>query len=402
MPETRHIVVAVGVVVYMAAWAAVALLPIPANDIDAFFWPSARVALAGHPLQIYQPLGHALYPNANGPLSMAPLVLAGTVIQAVGAADAMQLRRAVILAFFSLFILLMAREAVATVDRLRGRPVTGVLRLLAYAAFTVAPILFQGLGGYGHIEQAIEVWLALLAARWVAADRPVRAGVALGLAILARSSAGLLGLPLAVAAWRRGPIRAALLAAGAAATTTAGLLPFFLADGDDLVHSLFGYRSALPVGAGSVWSLSRGTPWETLGQHSDTLFIAAAAVLLNLWLAVWRRHDAGEERLYAGLALTWACFCLLAKTVWPYYLVEAYVFTMVWAFSRTSRPTGRLWRVIPLLAVSGLGLMAEGGVTKDLPLWLVKAEGAAMFVLLGIAMLWVAIVAVRRDAAPGG
>ena len=82
MPQIRHII-AVGIPVYVAAWAAVALLPIPANDTDAFFWPSARVALAGHPLQIYQPLGHGLYPNANGPLSMAPLVLVGTVVRAI-------------------------------------------------------------------------------------------------------------------------------------------------------------------------------------------------------------------------------------------------------------------------------------------------------------------------------
>jgi hypothetical protein len=401
VPQIRHII-AVGIPVYVAAWAAVALLPIPANDIDAFFWPSARVALAGHPLQIYQPLGHGLYPNANGPLSMAPLVLVGTVVRAIGAADQMQLRRAVILAFFSLFILLMAREAMATVDRLRGQPVTGVPRLLAYGAFTVAPILFQGLGGYGHVEQAIEVWMALLAARWVATDRPVGAGVALGLAVLARSSAGLLGLPLAIVARRRGPLRAVVLAVSAAVTTIAGLLPFFLADREDVVHSLLTYRSALPVGAGSVWSLSRGTLWETIGQHSDIFFIAGAAILLNLWLALWRSQNAGEERLYAGLALTSACFCLLAKTVWPYYLVEVYVFTAIWAFSRSSRPSGRWWRIIPLLGVSGLGLLAEGGVTKDLPLWLVKAEGATMFVLLGVAMLWMAIVAIRREAAAVG
>jgi hypothetical protein len=188
----------------------------------------------------------------------------------------------------------------------------------------------------------------------------------------------------------------------AAVTTIAGLLPFFLADRDDVVHSLLTYRSALPVGAGSVWSLSRGTLWETIGQHSDIFFIAGAAILLNLWLALWRSQNAGEERLYAGLALTSACFCLLAKTVWPYYLVEVYVFTAIWAFSRSSRPSGRWWRIIPLLGVSGLGLLAEVGVTKDLPLWLVKAEGATMFVLLGVAMLWMAIVAIRREAAAVG
>ena len=393
--------VAVGVVLYMAAFAAVALIPLPGNDIDAFFWPSARVALAGHPLQIYQPLGQAQYPNANPPLAMLPLTLVGLLVRALGAMDSAQLRRAVILAGFSLFILLMAREAMATVDRLRGQPVKGITRLLAYGAFTVAPILFQGLGGYGHIEQAIEVWMALLAARWLARDRPAgaSAGVALGLAVLARSSAALYGVPLALAAWRRGPLRAGVLAVVAALTTAVGLLPFYLADRDDLVHSLFTYRADLPVGAGSVWSLARGTRWESLGQASDVLFVAALAVALNLWLALRRPQAAGPDRVYAGLALTAASFCLLAKTVWPYYLVEVYVFTMVWAFSRVSAPGGRLWRVIPLLAVSGLGLLAEGGVTNDLQLWVIKLEGASMFLLLGISMLWVAAVALRPPKA---
>ncbi|MGB2940723.1 MAG: hypothetical protein WBD38_10560, partial [Candidatus Dormiibacterota bacterium] len=340
-----------------------ALLPIPGNDVDAFFWPSAREALNGQPLLIYHPLGQAQYPNANGPLAIVPLVLVGSLLRALGTMESMYLRRAVILFFVSLFILVMAREALATVEWLRGGRLGRWTRPLAFCAFAFGPPVFQGLGGYGHIEQALEIWLTLLAARWMATNRPARAGIAFGLAVLSRSSAALFALPLGLAALRRGPLRLALLALLTAVTAAAGLLPFLLADQADVVRSLVTYRAALPVGAGSIWSWSRGTPLEAIGQSWDGLFVVALAVALNLWLALWRRDQAGPERLYAALALTSASFCLLAKTVWPYYLVEVYVFTGVWTLAHLGPPEGLLWRMIPLLAPTALALLAEGGAT---------------------------------------
>ena len=56
-----------------------------------------------------------------------------------------------VLAAFSIFSLLMAREAVAAIDRLRGTSLTGVSRLLAYGVFAASPILWNGVLGYGHI-----------------------------------------------------------------------------------------------------------------------------------------------------------------------------------------------------------------------------------------------------------
>jgi hypothetical protein len=203
---------------------------------------------------------------------------------------------------------------------------------------------------------------------------------------------------LGLAALRRGPLRLAVLALLSAVTTAAGLLPFLLADQADVVRSLVTYRAALPVGAGSIWSWSRGTPLEAIGQSWDSLFVVALAVALNLWLALWRRDQAGPERLYAALALTSASFCLLAKTVWPYYLVEVYVFTAVWTFTHRAPLQGRLWRVIPLLAPTALALLAEGGATVNMSVGLVRLEGLTMFLLLAASMLWLAIVAVW----PGG
>jgi hypothetical protein len=404
------------IALYAGVWAATALLPLPGNDIDAFFWPSVREALDGHPLLVYMPLGQAPYPNANGPLALLPLTAVGAVVRALGWMDAMHLRRAVIMGFFCLFVLVMAREAMIAVDALRGMRVRRFTRLLAYASLILAPIIWQGLGGYGHVEQPIELWMLLLAALWLTIGRQpgsaatghdrgrgtgeaLGAGVAFGLAVLSRTPAALFGLPLAIAAWRRGPLRAVTMALAAAATVAAGIMPFYLADRADVTHSLLSYRGSLPVGAGSIWSMARATGWESLAQHWDLVFVGAAIIAVNLWLALRGSLGGDGPGLYAALALTAGCFCLLAKTVWPYYFVEVYVFTAVWAFTRRGRPRGRLWRVIPLLGLTGLGILAEAGATQDLPLFVVRLEGAAMFVLLAGAILWMALVAARPAGA---
>src|ERR1700737_1029211 len=97
----------------VALWVAVAFLPLRPSDLDGFFWPSAQAALAGHPLMVYQPFGGMPYPNANGPLALIPLTAVGVVVRALGWMHILQLRRAVALGVFSIFILLMAREGVS-------------------------------------------------------------------------------------------------------------------------------------------------------------------------------------------------------------------------------------------------------------------------------------------------
>ena len=383
----------------VALWVTVAFLPLNPSDLDGFFWPSAQAALAGHPLMVYQPFGGMAYPNANGPLALIPLTAVGVVVRALGWMDILQLRRAVALGVFSIFILLMAREGVSAIERLRGKPLSLWPRLLAYGALTVAPPLWQSLAGYGHIEQPIEIWLILVAARWLGEDRPLRAGAAFGLAVLARTASALFWVPLALAAWRRDRRQAAGLTAAATALVVVGILPFYLADPADVRHSLVGYRGGLSVGAGSIWTLGRGTSLEGLGQHADLVFVAVVALGLNLWLAT-RPGGLSGRALYAGLALAAASFVLLAKAVWPYYFLEIYVFTTIWAASQTG-PAARKARILlPSLLVMGLGLLAEGGVTPGLSALVVRAEGAAMFVILGAAMVWLA-AAGRRTSDDG-
>jgi hypothetical protein len=380
-------------------WFLAGFAPSVPTDLDISFWPSAQIALEGRPFLVYAPSGFLEYPNANGPLSLVPLTAVGAVVRALGLMDALQPRRAVAFAVFSLFILAMAREGVAAIERLRGRRLNTRPRLLAYGALALGSPLWQSLAGFGHIEQAMEVWLGLLSIRWLNRGWALRAGIALGLMMLARSAAGVLSLPLVFYAWRQGVPRAAGLLAAAAVTGFAGLLPFLIADPADLVRSLFTYRGNLPVGAGSIWSVTRGTPLQSVGQHSDIVFVAVLALVLNLWLAT-RRGGFTEHRLFAGMALTTACLALLAKTVWPYYLMEAYVFGTIWAIGRWRAGEGFLSLLLPPVAISALGLIAEYGSTAGLRPGLVAAEGVVMFLLLGALMVWMARTAGRPVEAP--
>ncbi|GAC1685132.1 MAG: hypothetical protein PVS2B1_04870 [Candidatus Dormibacteraceae bacterium] len=379
---------------YVAVWFVAGLIPMVPTDLDISFWPSAQVALAGHPLLVYGFDTHQAHPNANGPLSLVPLTAVGAVLTAIGWFDTIYLRRAVTFAIFSLFILGMAREAVTAIERLRGSPLETGPRLLAYGALALGTPVWQSMVGYGHIEQAIEIWLGLLAVRWLTRGWALRAGVAAGLMLLARSAAALICLPLLLTAWRQSPRRAAGFLAAAGMVGLAGILPFLIADPASAVYSLFTYRGTVPIIAGSIWSLTHGSPLEAVGQRWDMVFVVSLALVLNLWLA---RRPGGftEQRLFAAIALTAACLVLLGKTVWPYYLMEVYVFATVWAFGRWRAEHGLFALLLPPATISALGLLAEYGSTPGLQAEPVAIEGVAMFILLGAWMLWTSRIAGR-------
>jgi hypothetical protein len=385
-------VVAGSVAVYLLAWFAVGFLPLPGTDLDQFFRPSAE-AMLHDPLSPYVAAGQSAYPNANGPLALLPLALLLEAERALGLAGSGNLPRAVTLAAFSVFILLMAREGVWAVERARGS-LSGRARVVAYGVLTLGPTIWQGDGGYGHIEQPIETWLILLAARWLLDGRPLAAGLAGGLAVLARSPAVLFLVPLLLTARQRRVRDAALVVASAAATWMAGILPFLLADRVDVVHSLVTYRGGLRVGVGSIWTLTRGTALEGFAQHADVVFILAVVTATSAWLA-YRPGGLAGSRLYAALAIAAASFALLAKTVWPYYFFEVYVLGSTWALARGGAEGAALrWLAIALLAVTAL--MAEVGATSGVPLALDRLEAVAGFLLLGAAA-WIIL---RQAGAP--
>jgi len=386
---------------YVALWIGVGMLPFQPTDLDVFFWPSAKIAVHGHPFSVYAAGGQALYPNANGPVSLLPLSLLGVLLNRAGWLDATVPRRGIALGVFCLFVLLMAREAVAAVERLRGTPLNPSVRLLVYAILTLSPLVWQSVAGYGHIEQPIEIWLLLLAARWLGEERrPLPAGIAFGASILTRSSAVLMSVPLGLAGGRQSLRSVAVFFFGAGAAGAAILLPFLLADPSDVVHSLFTYRGGLQVGAGSIWSLARGGSLETVVQHYDLVAVVAVVLATNLWLARGNRLDQG--RLFAAMTLTSTAFAMLAKTVWPYYFLEVFILGSVWAFGTWRSQDGVVRLVLLPVAVSVFGLIAEIGSEQNLPLPLVRIEGGAMFVMLVLMIGWMMWFTPREAALPAG
>ena len=391
-------------IIYAAAWAIAGWLwNGPPSDIDNFFLPAVRIALSGHPLLVYTARFQEVIANDNGPLGLVPLTAVAAVASWLGWLEDERLRRALIMAAFSIFSLLMAREAVAAIDRLRGARLNGLSRLLAYGVFAASPTLVNGVLGYGHIEQPMTLWLVLLAVRSLAKGRSAAAGIGFGLAMLTRSLAALPLIPLGLLLLARGRWRALAWFGGSAALTVAlGLLPFLLADPTDTIYSLLTHRASLPVGGGSLWQLLVGTPYLWIPQHVDVLFVLGLAVLLSLVVIVARKDlEASSRDTYGLLALTALTLPLLAKSVWPYYFLDAYVFGAVWwlgqvdplAFGRRLNAAA-----IPLIASVGTLLTEYEMGFGPGPIRL--REGVAMGVVLAVLTVALTLRLRRRGPQP--
>ncbi|HEX9096718.1 MAG TPA: hypothetical protein VF990_11530 [Candidatus Dormibacteraeota bacterium] len=373
----------------------------PLTDLDFFVLPSIRIALSGHPLLVYTVRFQSVIANDNGPLGLVPVTAVAAVASWLGRNDNRSLRTA-ILAALSIFSLLMAREAIAAIDRLRGAPLEGLSRIVAYGVFAVSPILLIGVLGYGHVEQPMMLWLVLLAVRTLTRERPVAAGVGFGLAILTRTLAALPLIPLGLLLLARGRWRAMISLIGIAALIVAlGLLPFLLADPTDTIYSLLTHRASLPVGGGSIWQLLVGTPYQWVPQHADILFVLGLAVLLSLAVIGARKDlEPSSRDIYGLLALTALTLPLLAKSVWPYYFLDAYVFGAVWWLGQQgSLALGRrlMGATVPIIAVGGTFLTEyEMGTTSAR---IRTVEGVTMGVVLAIVVVALTVRLRRRHLA---
>jgi hypothetical protein len=377
--------------IYAVIWGIAGWLWIePLNDLDYFFFPAVRIALSGHPLLVYMARYQGTIANDNGPLGLVPLTAVAAVASGLGWLDDERLRRMLVLAAFSVFSLLMAREAVAAIDRLRGANLAGLPRLLAYGVFAASPTLWNSVLGYGHVEQPMTLWLVLLAVRRLASDRAGTAGIIFGLATLTRSLAALPLIPLGLLLLIRGRWRALAWLAGTAALTVAvGLLPFVLADPSDTIYSLLTHRGSLPVGGGSLWQFLVGTPYLWIPQHADVLFMLGLALLVSL-IVIRARPDLtpSSPDIYGLLALTALTLPLLAKSVWPYYFLDAYVFGAVWWLGQAGALAwGRrlIWAALPLIAIIGTMLTEYQMGTTSGRIRLL--EGVAMGVTLAAVMV---------------
>jgi len=360
----------------------------PPTDLDYFFLPAVRIALSGHPLLVYTVRFQTVIANDNGPLGLVPLTAVAAVASRVGWGDT-RLLRTLVLTVFSIFTLLMAREAVAAIDRLRGANLAGPSRVLAYGVFVASPTLLIGVLGYGHVEQPMMLWLVLFAVRSLGSGRSMAAGITFGLAMLTRTLAALPLIPVGLLLVARGRWRALSWLAGSAAFILAlGLLPFILADPTDTIYSLLTHRGSLPVSGGSFWQLVVGTPYQWVPQHGDVLFVFGLAVLLSLIVIAARRDlEPSSRDIYGLVALTALTLPLLAKSVWPYYFLDAYVFGAVWWLGQVDPlALGRrlLGASVPLIATIGTLLTEyEMGATGG-PLRL--PEGVVMGGLLAVLM----------------
>ncbi|HEU5441991.1 MAG TPA: hypothetical protein VFU88_22110 [Ktedonobacterales bacterium] len=387
---------------YIGFWAVTSLQNMNETDLDAFFLPSVQIALAGHPLHIYQTRYYTIYPNANGPLSMLPLTLVAWVAARLGWLGDVHLRRMLVDAVFAVFPLLLGREALLALDRLLPARPAGLWRWLALACFVLTPELWHSVLLYGHIEQPIMIWLVLWAVRALGEGHAWRGGLLLGLALLTRTTALLYLLPLTLTLLLRGERAAAVkTAAVAAGTAVLGLLPFWLADPRNLTYSLVTFRGVLPIGGGSFWLLASGTPLESFAQRDDGLVVAVAASLVTLLTLLLRRDLSVRSRdMYALLAISGLCFPLLLKTLWPYYYLDVSIFlTLWWLGAAPSRRTWDTWlhwlagATAPLAAI-GIAELSELVYSSVLnQAWTVPwslAVGLATFALLAAicAVLW--------------
>jgi hypothetical protein len=405
----RQVGIAVLVVLYCGLWNLAARIPLNRTDLDAFFIPATRIALAGHPFDVYSVRYMEIYPNANGPVSLLPLTLASAISAWQGWLGNMALRRVVVLTLFAPFVLLLAREAVAAVDRLRAVPLKRFARFAAYAIFALSPEVWHGMVFYGHVEQPIMLLLALAGIHQLQARRPVWAGMLLGLALLTRTSALLLVLPLVMLLLRDRDWRA-LGRLGAALVSTIGvvLLPFVLSDGRDVLYSLITFRGELTVGGGSFWGLTLGTPWESFGQRYDGVMVLLVASLLT-GLALLRRRDLKltSPALYLLLALSSLCFALLIKTLWPYYFLEPLTFLIIWWLSAMPDSIGRfgawfrwgLALILPAMAVVCANVR-EYGLTLETLSDVFRPESLVLTIAMTLVMaaiLWLLLA----SPAPG-
>jgi len=420
-----RVTIALAITLYYLLWAITALDKVNPTDLDVFFLPAARIALDGHPLDVYTLRVGLIYPNANGPLSLLPLTLAAWLARARGWLDDPLLRRMLVFVITAPFPLLVGWEAARAVDRF-GQALRGLARGLVYLPILLTPLLWLSALYYGHIEQAIVVWLGLAATRLLAERRYVLGGVLLGLALLTRSDAALiiLALGLTLLVWRRWRgVLLTLLAAGA--TLLLGLTPFLLADSHDIIFSLFTFRSALPVGGGDLWGASGAPIVIAVAQRFDAVItMTIAALLILIAHAIRSDLDLDSADIYGLLALASFCFALLIKTLWPYYYLESALFATVWALATLPRRSeaqpgvsARMWVVwaahwLAPLAISASAIIAEVGLeSSDYHGWVdpwTQVNIISQLVTLAVLLVtlfagrWARRAAAQRDTARRG
>jgi len=179
---------------------------------------------------------------------------------------------------------------------------------VAWAGLAVAAspaFAFHAVAGLGTVFLAL--FLALFAARWLAAERrqvtPLGAGLWLALACLTRQEAALLWLPFLVVAWRRRQVVAALPAGLALVGWTVARLALF-GRLDPVTHAV----KRLPLAA----ELDYGLHYLWRSTLDALVLVALAAALV---VVCDRRRGAALRALGAGVLLH-AAYVVLVGGDW--------------------------------------------------------------------------------------
>ncbi len=355
------------------------------SDLDYFFWPATETAVSGHPLLVYSTPLTIVSANDNGPLGLVPLVPVVAVANALHVAGNLGIRAALVDGVMAMFVLLLAYQGVRLVARARA-----TLRwpLAAAACIALAPALWIGILDYGHIEQPVELCLVLLSVELAMSRRSAATGVALGAAVLARTVALFTAMPLVLIPLTERRFRPALITAVAGALTLViGLAPFLIADHAAVVHSLVGFRGTLPIVGGSFWVLASGSFWSGIAQHWDAGIAAVLAVaLVQTTLILRPKTPATVAGLIGLLTIASCCLPLVAKTVFPYYLVEPSVLSTVWWLARPG--SARNWRgVVPVLLNADVFIAKAGTTVTTGTAWTVEGVASSVLIAAVIALV---------------
>ncbi|HEY6470057.1 MAG TPA: hypothetical protein VI434_09830 [Candidatus Dormibacteraeota bacterium] len=355
------------------------------SDLDYFFWPATETAVSGHPLLVYSTPLTIVSANDNGPLGLLPLVPVVAIANALHVAGNLGIRAALVDGVMAMFILLLAYQAVRLITRAR---VTLRQPLAAAACIALAPAVWIGVLDYGHIEQPVELCLVLLSVELAMRRSSAATGIALGAAVLARTVALFTAIPLVLVPLTAGRFRPALvLAVAGALTLVIGLAPFLIADHAAVVHSLVGFRGTLPIVGGSFWVLANGSFWPGIAQHWDAGIAAVLAVALVLITLIRRPQTPGTiAGLLGVLTIASCCLPLVAKTVFPYYLVEPSVLSTVWWLARPG--SARNWRVVVPVLLNADVFIAKAGTTVTTgAAWTVEGVASTVLIAAVIALV---------------
>jgi branched-subunit amino acid transport protein AzlD len=391
---SRALTAGLGVLYVAASTVAPLVLKTTPSDLDLYFWPAAETAVAGHPLLIYAAHLHGPFRDDNGPLGLLPLVPMAALANALGWAGSLTGRAALSGAVVSLFVLLLAYQAVRFIAAGRGE----VRCPLAVAATIVlAPVLWIAVLDYGHTEQPVALCLVLFGVSCSLRKQNVLSGIAFGAAILTRTIAGFGVIPLLLLpfATRRGRA-AATIALAALITIAVGLMPFVLADEQAVARSLLTYQEGLPIGGGSFWIVARQASWSGIVQSGDVYLAAAvAAILVVLTLGRRPAIAATHAGLIGLITVASCCLPLLAKSVFPYYFFEPYVFATLWWLARPG--TAFNWRVVvPILLTVDVFIVMAATTSPSSAAG--AAEGVVSSVVVAAAMALVMVDLLRSPA----